>query len=95
MPGMKAALLTGSEKVTFWSPSREASCFRWLSAKTRRRKDHRDKDQSLEDRDKDQSREDRDKDQSHDNSEGHSRLEHRTIATAGQGLMILVCGASV
>jgi hypothetical protein len=40
-------------------------------------------------------KEDRDKDLSRHNNEGHSRLEHRTIATAGQGLMILVCSTAV
>jgi hypothetical protein len=40
-------------------------------------------------------KEDCDKDQSRDNNEGHSRLEHRTIATAGQGFMILVSATSL
>ena len=36
-----------------------------------------------------------DKNECRDNKEGHSRLEHRTIATAGQCLVILVCITAV
>ena len=36
-----------------------------------------------------------DKNGCRDNKEGHSRLEHRTIATAGQCLVILVCSTAV
>ena len=35
-----------------------------------------------------------DKDECCDNKEGHSRLEHRTIATAGQCLVVLVCSTA-
>jgi ribosomal protein L32 len=77
-----------SEKVTGSFLTGSFFCFRRLlpsrfakshADTTRRRKEDRDKECQL----------------SRDKNEGHSRLEHRTIATAGQGFMILVCGTAL
>jgi hypothetical protein len=76
--------LTRSQKVTSSEKvTRSFFCFRWRSAKC-----HADKTRG-------RKVEDPDKNQSRDNTDGHSRLELRTIATAGQGFMILVCGNAV